>query len=406
MVPLPTKVAFVAGCNGISGNAIVEYLIRQPKSEWSSIIVSSRSPLKNYWQDPRVEFVAIDFLNDVDTILSKLPPSCKKITHAYFTSYVHTDDFTKLREYNVPLFENFLVAIDRVAGDNLQRVCLQTGGKHYGVHLGPSHSPATEEMPRYDDKGENFYYVQEDFMFALQKKRKWSHNIIRPNGIIGFTPGKNGMSEAITLALYMLINKELGQIPRFPGNKYFYTCVDDCSYAPAIADITIWATTHEHTKDEAFNSVNGDTYVWKYLFQAIGAYFGIDIPPQTDFAEQGDKNKMANSFKMEDWAADKKEVWHRIVDKYGGDKAAFDWGTWFFFDWTTGKAWPTISSMNKARKFGYTGYWDSVEAWMETIKMFENAGILPKNHVLLKDSKGPLPIKYQTLTSNGVNGST
>ncbi len=129
MPPPPTKVAFVAGCNGISGNAIVEHLIRLPKSEWSSIIVSSRSPLKNYWQDPRVEFVAIDFLNDVDTILSKLPPSCKKITHAYFASYVHTDNFAKLREYNVPLFENFLTAIDRVAGDNLQRVCLQTGGK-------------------------------------------------------------------------------------------------------------------------------------------------------------------------------------------------------------------------------------------------------------------------------------
>ena len=28
------KVAFVAGCNGVSGNAIVEYLIRQPKQEW------------------------------------------------------------------------------------------------------------------------------------------------------------------------------------------------------------------------------------------------------------------------------------------------------------------------------------------------------------------------------------
>ena len=85
------------------------------------------------------------------------------------------------------------------------------------------------------------------------------------------------MSEAITLSMYMLINKELGQIPKFPGNKYFYTAVDDCSYAPAIADITIWATTNEHTKDEAFNSVNGDTYVWKYLFQAVGAYFGIDV---------------------------------------------------------------------------------------------------------------------------------
>jgi len=44
-------------------------------------------------------------------------------------------------------------------------------------------------MPRYDDKGLNFYYVQEDFMFNLQAQRKWSYNIIRPNAIVGFTPG-------------------------------------------------------------------------------------------------------------------------------------------------------------------------------------------------------------------------
>lgn len=115
---------------------------------------------------------------------------------------------------------------------------------------------------------------------------------------------------------------------------------------------------------------------------------------------------MAHSIKMEDWAKDKKEVWNRVCEKYGGEKAAFDWGTWFFLDWTTGKAWPTISSMTKARRFGYMGYWDSVETWIETLKAFENAGILPKNHILLKDSKDPKPFKYATLTSNGANGST
>lgn len=129
-MPVPdSKVAFVTGCNGISGNAIVEHLIRLPKEEWSIIIVSSRSPLKHYWQDPRVEFVALDFLEPVDTIISKMPPACKRVTHAYYTSYVHTDDFSKLREANVPLFEHFLTAIDSVAGENLQRICLQTGGK-------------------------------------------------------------------------------------------------------------------------------------------------------------------------------------------------------------------------------------------------------------------------------------
>ena len=147
------KVAFVAGCNGVSGNAIVEYLIRQPKDEWlvfsselfqsvsdlnyrSRIVVTSRSPLKTYWQDPRVEFVAIDFLEPVDVILRKMRPFCGGVSHAYFTSYVHTDDFTRLRDLNVPLFENFLSAIDNVAGESLQRVCLQTGGKVRLASLG------------------------------------------------------------------------------------------------------------------------------------------------------------------------------------------------------------------------------------------------------------------------------
>lgn len=89
---------------------------------------------------------------------------------------------------------------------------------------------------------------------------------------------------------------------------------------------------------------------------------------------------------MEDWAADKKEVWERVCDKYGGKKEAFDWGTWFFFDWTVGKAWPTLSSMTKARKFGWTRYDDTYETWVETFKAFENAGILPQNRVLLAKS--------------------
>ena len=92
-------------------------------------MVSSRSPLKNYWQDPRVEFVALDFLDPVESLTKKMSAVCENVTHAYYTSYVHTDDFARLRDLNVPLFENFLTAIDTVAGGTLQRICLQTGGK-------------------------------------------------------------------------------------------------------------------------------------------------------------------------------------------------------------------------------------------------------------------------------------
>lgn len=80
---------------------------------------------------------------------------------------------------------------------------------------------------------------------------------------------------------------------------------------------------------------------------------------------------------MGDWAKDKCEVWHRIVEKHGGDKEAFEWGTWDFFDWATGKNWPTISSMSKARAYGWNRHDDTYDTFTETFRAFENAGILP-----------------------------
>ncbi|KAH7152562.1 hypothetical protein EDB81DRAFT_881530 [Dactylonectria macrodidyma] len=310
---------------------------------------------------------------------------CEDVTHAYFTSYAHTDEIAKLGDLNVPLFENFLLAIDGVAR-SLQRVCLQTGGKHYGHHLGPSPCPARETAPRGKDHPSNFYYRQEDIMFRLKAHRSWSWNVIRPGGIVGFTRGKNGMSEALTLALYVLISKELGEVPKFPGNEYFYNSVDDDSYAPSLADLTIWATTHEHTKNEAFDHANGDTYVWKYHYASICGYFGIDILEQTGWPTVHDDGRLATQVVLGEWAKDKKLVWERLCDKYGGNKEAFDWGTWSFFNWATGKTWPTIMSISKARKFGWNRCDDTLETWIETFKAFENAGIFLSKKLMTADT--------------------
>lgn len=57
---------------------------------------------------------------------------------------------------------------------------------------------------------------------------------------------------------------------------------------------------------------------------------------------------------MVEWAKDKRPVWEAVVNKYGGKPEAFDWGTWGFFNWATGKSWCTISSITKARKYGGT----------------------------------------------------
>lgn len=89
---------------------------------------------------------------------------------------------------------------------------------------------------------------------------------------------------------------------------------------------------------------------------------------------------------MIEWAKDKKPVWDRICEKYGGKKEAFDWGTWDFFDWAVGKSWMSICSVNKARKFGWDRFDDTYDTWIETYKSFENAGVLPK--LLVKSPNG------------------
>lgn len=86
---------------------------------------------------------------------------------------------------------------------------------------------------------------------------------------------------------------------------------------------------------------------------------------------------MANHFLMVDWAKDKKHIWERVVAKYGGSAEAFDWGTWQFVDWALGKSWSTLSSVSKARKFGWMRSDDTYDTYVETFNAFENAGILP-----------------------------
>lgn len=128
------KVAFITGGNGITGSAIIEHLVNNTsKEEWRDIIVTSRSPFKTLVQDPRIKFVALDFTKQPKELIESMRDVCAPVTHAYFSSYVHKDDFQELNTANQALFENFLRALVEVT-PKLEAVCLQTGGKYYNVN--------------------------------------------------------------------------------------------------------------------------------------------------------------------------------------------------------------------------------------------------------------------------------
>lgn len=114
----------------------------------------------------------------------------------------------------------------------------------------------------------------------------------------------------------------------------------------------------------------------------------LQVPEFTEWAAEGDQQRMENNFLMTEWHKDKKQVWERVVAKYGGQLKAFEWGTWDFFDWAVGKAWLTIGSVGKARKFGWKRYDDTYDTYVETFRAFENAGVLPYADVLRAENKG------------------
>ena len=378
------KTAFITGANGITGSAILEHLVRKTTAEqWSKIIVTSRSPFKTTVKDPRIEFIALDFSKDASSLSGKMKDLCGPVTHAFFSSYVHKDDFAELNTANQQLFENFLKALVETA-PNLENVLLQTGGKYFNVHLHPVPSPAREEDPRHKASIDNFYFPQEDFLAMMQRGKRWSYNIIRPEAIVGSTNKPNGMNSALTFALYFLVCKEL-QVPApMPTNQLYWKGTDDASYAPLVADLSVFAATNPRCANEAFNVTNGDYFTWKYMWPRLAAYFGVQASPDYKFTKPSpNEGEVQQEFSLGEWSKGKREVWHRLCDKAGlpGAKASFDYGTFLYQDWVFQRTWSATLSINKAREFGWTGHIDSYKSYIETFETFQKNGLIPSYRV-------------------------
>jgi hypothetical protein len=176
------------------------------------------------------------------------------------------------------------------------------------------------------------------------------------------------------MAQYFLICRELGEAPRWPGNLDGYHRVENQSFAPGIADLTVWAATQDHCKDEAFNHVNGDVIVWKFLWHYLAEYFKV---PMDKFEAPTEETQPMD---LVEWAKDKKPVWESIVAKHGGDAEAFQLDAFELMNWYITPSLqqvPFMSTNTKAREFGWNRNDDTYQAWLSTMRSYENAGVLP-----------------------------
>jgi len=203
-----TKTALIAGASGINGSAIAALLVKQG---WT-VHGLSRNPVGQDGVLP----VSADLQDASATAaaLRDIDPDA-----VFISTWARQDSEAENIRVNAAMVRNLLDGLRKPSGP--RHVALVTGLKHY---LGPfdaygkgvlPQTPFREAQGRLDVA--NFYYAQEDELFAAAQRDGFSWSVHRPHTVIGKAVG-NAMNMGTTLAAYATLCRETGRDFLFPGS--------------------------------------------------------------------------------------------------------------------------------------------------------------------------------------------
>jgi len=353
------NIALVVGATGITGSNLAEKLIakgwityglaRNPDSD-----ISGLKP------------IAADLLNAEDLALKlrDIEP-----THVFLTSWMRNDTEAENIRVNSAMVRNLLNSLS--PKKSVRHVALVTGLKHY---LGPfdayakagtlPETPVREEHPRLDL--DNFYYAQEDEVYAASERDMFTWSIHRPHTVIGKAVG-NMMNMGTTLAVYAAICKETVRPFHFPGSEAQWNGLSDVTDAQVLAEHMIWAAATDAAHNQAFNVANGDVFRWKWLWKQIAECFGVEAagfdgtihPLEADMA--GDAllwQEMATKYNLKEPSLNRlASAWHTDLD--------------------LGRPLEVMTDMSKSRKLGFTVYQDTRDSFFGLFEKLRLEKLIP-----------------------------
>ncbi len=353
-----SRTALIAGVTGIVGNNLAHQLAA---NGWQVHGLARRpSPgLKG------VNFIATDLLDP--TALTAAMANLKP-THLFITTWLRQPTEKENIRINSAMVRNLLEAVSPAG--TLKHAALVTGLKHY---LGPFEAygkgtlPATpfrEEQPRLDI--DNFYYAQEDELFAAATRHGFGWSVHRPHTIIGYALG-NAMNMGVTLAVYATICRETGRPFLFPGSSTQWNSLTDMTDARLLARHLEWAATTPAARDQAFNVVNGDVFRWSWMWSRLAAWFAIEPAP---FPGRGTP--------LEQQLADAAPTWRDIASAHNLAEPdlshlASAWHT----DADLGRPIEVVTDMSKSRKLGFLDYQPTDESFFDLFTRLRKERIIP-----------------------------
>ncbi|WP_226635679.1 SDR family oxidoreductase [Novosphingobium profundi] len=352
-----TRTALVVGATGITGSAVACQLVAQG---WK-VHGLARRPQEQDGVAP----VAADLLDAQGTkaALADIHPDA-----VFLTTWLRRDSEAENIRVNGAMVRNLLAALP--SASRARHVALVTGLKHY---LGPLEAYGKGHLPKTpfrEDQGrldvENFYYAQEDELFAAAERDGFTWSVHRPHTVIGKAVG-NAMNMGTTLAVYATICRETGRPFTFPGSAMQWNGLTDMTDARQLARQLVWAATSPAAANEAFNIVNGDVFRWSWMWERIAQWFGIEAAPFDGTVRP-----------LEEQMAHDADIWTDIAARHGlveSDLArlASPWHT----DADLGRPIEVVTDMGKSRKLGFTGYEATDEAFFDLFAKLREDRLIP-----------------------------
>lgn len=352
--------ALVVGVTGIVGQAVARRLLADG---WHVLGLSRSGGVPH----PDVVPVRADLADPASlrTALSKALEGASPHLVA-FTAWTRRATEAENIAVNGAAVRDLLAALPPVA--DRRHLALMTGLKHY---LGPFEAygqgalpdtPFREESPRLD--APNFYYAQEDELFAAAAAQGATWSVHRSHTVFGVATG-NAMNMVATLGAYATLCRELGRPMVFPGSRTQWEGLTDVTDADLLAEQMTWAAEHGH--DEAFNTANGDVFRWRWLWPQLAARF--DLP------WEGFEDRVRP---LEEQMTGTEELWTRIAAREGlvePDLARV--ASWWHTDADLGREMEVVTDMNKSRAAGFTATRDTRATLFAHLDAYRAARVLP-----------------------------
>lgn len=351
--------ALVVGATGITGSNLAQELISQG---WTTYGLS-RNPNNALEGLIPIKADLLD-IKSLESALEGISP-----THIYFTTWMRNDTEEENIRVNSALVRNLLDVLS--PKKSVQHVALVTGLKHY---LGPfeayakegklPETPVREEHPRLPLP--NFYYAQEDEVYKASERDGFTGSVHRPHTVVGYAIG-NLMNIASTLAVYASICKETGRKFIWPGSFEQWSGISDVTDARILAKQLVWASTTESAKNTAFNIANGDVFRWKWLWQRLADWFGIEAVGFEDQIRSLEK-EMEND----------QEIWKNIAQKYqlkeeNLNRLSSAWHT----DLDLGRPLEVMCDMTNSRNLGFSEYQNTERSFLDVFEKLKAERIIP-----------------------------